>query len=870
MNNSISLNVSFEGQKPKKIQVSINCTVDQFLDFIKKDLQNDDIKCIYFKGRQLNPNELLLNNIEDYLTDVYLATESLEQKEEDFKQIYDEYKSDYYSKHDSKFKIFTTASEISFLHGDKINLELSYNYNEVLQEIKKLIDSFSINTIPKNYEAHIYLPGGIPFNDNNMTLSTFFSTKDIENYRLYVVITRELGDFIDEEVTEPCNSSHFNKNILSPLFETTETGLTQIASLLGYFYHGGIYSESLLNVFAKITRFTPLITNLFRVIKNEKLNVLNIVSITGPLHMLFKSLAPKLEYENIFEYTFRIVSFVSLVIEVETLDLRIYDCDKEDQEGDDKKLVEYLKKADQQDHVVIWESDINSYHFEGYNIDTAHEIFNNTDDDDEVIRIVSKFIPVPPQSLKFVRYPTFVQCAKENEFLLFINHSDEGLVNIIDPKVGTVEQISIEKLVTKTGNHDEEDHFSLINKNLVDQLTIICVDESLTQNQLVKEFLSKFVDKSTKLNDSSVYGLVTFGNKVQNDHEYFLISSQFIEKINRIEPVEKTLLLYDALNEALQLILKDLDDEDDYYEVENHEYTNAEFRVIVISNDGIDGNSTASPVTIANNFIDKNVLIDTILVSDNENTILPTLSKLTGGLCINIKDGLKFIDQEGFINVKKRFRDLPFNGEVSEETFEKNKSFSYDKEVKSREMAIANSLFSLATPKLTNDFHKNRIKSLKIQRALDELKFIQMNPSNNFVIYSNIVAPDEWRIFIKGPAGSPFENKWLNCFMRLTNLYPIVPPSFWFLSIPFHPNVSCEGKISFGLVENNYKRELKIGFIIDGIVKLLGNPEEDFVVNREAYEMLKSDKNAFLDKQRKSETGKNDYNEYLGGMKVLK
>lgn len=864
MNNSISLNVSFEGQKPEKIIVSMNSTVDQFLDFIKKKLQNDDIKCIYFKGRQLNPNELLLNNIEDYLTDVYLATESLEQKEEDFKQKYDEYHSDYNSKYDSKFRIFTTASAISFLHGDKINLKLSYNYDEVLQEIKKLIDSFKINTIPKNYEAHIYLPGGIPFNDNHMTLSTFFSTKDIEKYRLYVVITRGLGDFIDEEVTEPCNSSHFNKNMLSPLFESTETGLTQIASFLGYFYHGGIYSEFLLNVFAKITRFAPLITNLFRVIKNEKLNVLNIVSITGPLYMLFKSIVPKIEYENVFEYTFRIVSFVSLVIGVETLDLRIYDCDKEDQEGDDKKLVEYLKKEDQQDRVVIWESDINSYRFEGYNIDITDENFDNID---YVIRIVSKFIPVPPQSLKFVRYPTFVQCAKENEFLLFINHSDEGLVNIIDPKVGTVEQISIEKLVIKTGNRDEEDHFSIINKNLVDQLTIICVDESLTQNQLVKEFLSKFVDQSTKLNDTSVYGLVTFGNKVQNDLEYFLISSQFIEKINRIEPVEKTLLLYDALNEALQLILKDLPDDDDE---ENHEYMNAEFRVIVISNDGIDGNSTVSPVTIANNFINENVLIDTILVSDNKNTILPTLSKLTGGLCINIKDGLKFIDQEGFINVKKRFRDLPFKGEVTEETFEKNKSFSYDKEVKSREMVIANSLFTLATPKLTNDFHKNRIKSLKIQRALDELKFIQMNPSNNFVIYSNIIAPDEWRIFIKGPAGSPFENKWLNCFMRLPNLYPIVPPSFSFLSIPFHPNVSCEGKISFGLVENSYKRELKIGFIIDGIVKLLGNPEEDFVVNREAYEMFKSDKNAFLDKQRKSETGKNDYNEYLGGMKVLK
>lgn len=146
-------------------------------------------------------------------------------------------------------------------------------------------------------------------------------------------------------------------------------------------------------------------------------------------------------------------------------------------------------------------------------------------------------------------------------------------------------------------------------------------------------------------------------------------------------------LLYDAINEALNVILKDLEEEDN----DSHEYENAEFRVIIISNDGIDVNSTILPATLVNNFIDKNVLIDTILVSENENTILPTLSKLTGGLCINIKDGLKFIDQEGFINVKMRFRDLPFKGRVTEKTFKDKKSFSYDKEVKNRENVIANS-----------------------------------------------------------------------------------------------------------------------------------------------------------------------------------
>lgn len=62
--------------------------------------------------------------------------------------------------------------------------------------------------------------------------------------------------------------------------------------------------------------------------------------------------------------------------------------------------------------------------------------------------------------------------------------------------------------------------------------------------------------------------------------------------------------------------------------------------------------------------------------------------------------------------------------------------------------------------------------------------------------------------------------------MCLSNQYPNAQPSFSFLSIPFHQNV-CKGKISFGLIENNYKEELKIGYNVDKNVELLGNPEDN-------------------------------------------
>lgn len=128
---------------------------------------------------------------------------------------------------------------------------------------------------------------------------------------------------------------------------------------------------------------------------------------------------------------------------------------------------------------------------------------------------------------------------------------------------------------------------------------------------------------------------------------------------------------------------------------------------------------------------------------------------------------------------------------------------------------------------------------------MNELKYVALNPSPNFVVYSDFTAPFECHIFIKGPNETPFENKWLALCMILPSKYPQVPPSFTFMIPPFHPNVARNGRVSFNMIEKNYKIGLKIAEMIEEIINILKNPDLNCVICHHAYELFISNKIEF-------------------------
>lgn len=905
---------SVDGKEVLSIKVSTQILVCEFIDEVSALVGKTDLSTAYLKGRKLNEAFLLENYLTDKDTDVVFISNDPNYDLKllptfDFigKKDGDEKLDDTISKtshhytldendlspqiRNNNFMIYTTATVDSLLKGNKIIINMNDSYQKIHDKIKELIVSFNNNDIPEDFEMHIFLPSGIPFKKDS-SLADFFGITFHSWNKMYVIVTKKLGNLIDKEITEPCNCLKANQNLLSPLCESTLPGLTQIATFLGYLFHEGINSEHLMTVLATLTRFAPLITSICRLLEHYEIDGLNIISITAPLHTLFKSLLPQ-EIKNgvIFEYTIQTLTYLNKVHPDMFVDLRILDMDKKPS-VEDQEFYDYLKKNNHQKHVIAWGGDVVKEEMKGIIMERPPEpILTDEDHDEYIFKVRKTFKPVAPLSLHYIHYPTFIRGERKNEVLLFIKEvtNKENMIEYIDPKEGKVKEISIEELAIKLHNSKKEEFLSAIDGNVVDQIIVICFDESrsmkwklegknprrpgeITRIEVASRFLKAFIDQSNALRVSSIYGLIGFNNEVKTKQELTALSSHFLDPLKEIIPNEKT-SLYDALKEAQDKILAITKPDSNG----NLPYPNAKLRIIVIS-DGSDNNSSASPSDLVNSFIQNGIIVDTVLVTTfnvEQNDEMCAMSKMTGGVCLRpktIEEGLHIFEQEAFLNIKMRHIDPPHKIPVTKDGLEMKKGEfkgNYDTEIKNQTIFLAEEKIYLTSPLYMCLLYQTErdIKTMRCRRAIKELNFIGNNPNDNYVVYSSYSTPEEWRIFIKGPKKN-FNEKWLNIFMSLSSLYPTVPPSFIFLTKPFHPNVSREGIIKFSLIDKNYSPKVTIDAMIKGIIDLLENPEKDSILNKEAARLFESDKKKYDEKQSHENIGEDNYLDFLKDVTV--
>ncbi|KAK8891846.1 hypothetical protein M9Y10_029068 [Tritrichomonas musculus] len=894
--------------KKETMDVDNSTTVSDFIDLVKSKHDNDDICAVFIRGRALEQSDLLLNHVKSK-DDILIVSDDSTKKPEDFvdpdmpiepserqKSIESSLRESLTNTEDepkqtfgnrNEFKVFTTVNPDSLLKGDKLTLMKNDTFEANSEKIKGLLEKYE-DQLPKDYEMHIFLPGGVPYLSGS--LDSYYMATDVNHNHLYVIVTKKLGDLINEKVIEPCNCTGRNADALSPFCDSSQAGLTQIACLLGYFFHNGIHAEHLWLVLAKVTRFAPLITNIFRFLEKEELTYLNVISITGPLYTFFRSLLPKgMHSDSVFEYTLNLVAYISLLTDIEYLAIHTIDWEDEPVDKEDE-LCDYFRSTNQQKHVVTWQADTTNPGFKGFNINDSN--FKKVD---TIFTAVTNFKPIPPLSLHFVYYPTFIRGRDEKCVMLFLREvaNKENYVKYIDPLSGKEEESSIEDLAKKVRCDEREDAIDLIDKNSVEQINIICFDVSTSMKfklegsncihgeksraKISSEFLHALISQSYRFRVSSMYGLLSFGDEVKTLQDITPMNSDFIKKLGKITPKGKT-LLWDAIAEAqrqLVDIITPIPDEEEEEEEEDPEvqYPNARLRIIVIT-DGSDNKSKTNPVNLAKQLLKNNIIVDTVLVSlDELNNECCALSKITGGLCFrpnSLEEGLKIFEQEAFLNVASRHLTGPLYGtkEITDEDFKKAsesfKAHDFDTHAQNQDILNAKYDFPLSTPLyMCYQYKEKDPETIRKKRALTELNVISHHPIENCQVYSSHANPVEWRIFIKGPEGTPYEDKWLNIFMTLPNEYPFSPPKFKFLTIPFHPNISSEGNVIFSFLTSKYSSASRICDIIKGMIKLLANPEAENIVNHEAMDLYTKDKKAYNRKQQSQDLGEDNYENYI-------
>ena len=129
---------------------------------------------------------------------------------------------------------------------------------------------------------------------------------------------------------------------------------------------------------------------------------------------------------------------------------------------------------------------------------------------------------------------------------------------------------------------------------------------------------------------------------------------------------------------------------------------------------------------------------------------------------------------------------------------------------------------------------------------------------------------DRWEVFIKGPDCYPYEKKWWHFVVTFPDLYPTQPPDIRCISIPYHLNISLEGKICFDQLEKSYHplihvveylEDLKELFILPNLKSANQLEKLDlFINNPKKYEKLA--------RQSARDNARENYVDFLKGVHV--
>uniref|UniRef100_A0A8B9JCA6 UBC core domain-containing protein n=1 Tax=Astyanax mexicanus TaxID=7994 RepID=A0A8B9JCA6_ASTMX len=78
-----------------------------------------------------------------------------------------------------------------------------------------------------------------------------------------------------------------------------------------------------------------------------------------------------------------------------------------------------------------------------------------------------------------------------------------------------------------------------------------------------------------------------------------------------------------------------------------------------------------------------------------------------------------------------------------------------------------------------------------------------------------------WKILLKGPPETPYENGVFELYCEFGAEYPVKPPVMKFLTPIYHCNVNSVGRICHNIFDRNYSAQITMREILDAVYGLL-------------------------------------------------
>ena len=797
---------------------------------------------------------------------------------------------------------FTGGDKDMLLKGIDVDLDTSMNPNQARDQLLNYLkDKIDIS----NKQLLIYLPGGIPFIAG--TLGDIYLKKDLKVKQvIYGVLTRLVPDAVLKgSYPELCNvSDPERKKLISPLVDSTDRGLSDMACLMGYLNHDGVKGDLLLRTCATAIHFPPLITSMNRIIERNQVVGRDVITVTSTLYTFFRAYLPASCPDNkVYEYALRLCNLISHINDppekIPMMNFEVIPGEPSTKFLSDLKLgpIVYFWKGDTGDDFPWIDLKIQS-----------EEAIENA------YNLIASFTPIAPLSMRNATGCSIVK-GKDHEYLYLMqspskDSKSQNMVEMVDPMSGMVESSDVESFAKAQGNTKIDSTANLIDPDRVKQIIMVNFDESKSmigdlagyvipaksqkdhRVTIAYQYLTTFANRTYGYRIPCIQGLVSFNNNIVVRCPLSPLVPDFEDKgLKKIRP-DSTTKLWDSLARSCDELTKFRKDSRG-----KEIYKNAISRILVIS-DGEDLNSSTKVQDVVKELIKNKIIVDSVIIStEDECKMLCAVCHATGGLSFrpkDVKEGLALFEQSAFLNYEERKNrsdplipgdraTIPSRlkpDQITEDFMNKARdNAKFDEEVQNKELIQAAANVRLATPRHVCAKNRDaRIPSPRQRRILRELHAAAEandpdSPSFDpdmkvYTFQSNL---DRWRVYLKGPEGTPYANKWWYLYVTFPELYPVQPPIFRFVSVPYHLNVSLEGRICLNIIEKGYISSKHVVEILQEIKELFLLPSIDTPIQIETFDIFQHDKLTYerLAKESADKNAKDDYNDFVGSSLVV-
>jgi ubiquitin-conjugating enzyme E2 D/E len=137
---------------------------------------------------------------------------------------------------------------------------------------------------------------------------------------------------------------------------------------------------------------------------------------------------------------------------------------------------------------------------------------------------------------------------------------------------------------------------------------------------------------------------------------------------------------------------------------------------------------------------------------------------------------------------------------------------------------------------------------IPFKRIFDEYQDINHN-DYGLSAYMEEDQPTKWKIIFFGPSDSGFENGVFKLSIEFKGKYPFEPPTCFFETRIYHPNIDLSGRICLDILKSNWSPALSVAKLVLSIISLLTDPNPNSPLNGEAAQLYLNNREAYINKQ---------------------